>query len=261
MTTLADYKDKYECIKFERRNDILQMTLHTNGDSLRWGLVPHRELPAAFFDVANDHENKVVILTGTGAEFSGPQVIPSAGHPIFPTRPKMELVDALLSEGKQGLQNFLQIDVPVVTAFNGPAWRHGEIPLMADIVIAADTVAFQDSAHFQGGLVPGDGVHVVYPMLLGVNRARYFLLTGQILRAKEALEFGLVSEVLPVDRVLARAWEIAEGMAKKPKSLLRAARAVLTEKLKREAQDMLSFGLYAELLALQDKPDSLQETK
>jgi enoyl-CoA hydratase/carnithine racemase len=255
VTKLSEYENKYECIKFERRDGILQMTVHTAGGSLRWGLVPHREYPAAFYDVANDAENKVVIFTGTGDEFSGPQVIPSEGHPIFPTRPSMELVDTLLSEGKQGLLNFLHIDVPVITAFNGPAWRHGEIPLLADIIIAADTVAFQDSAHFQGGLVPGDGVHVVYPLLLGMNRARYFLITGQIIRAKEAKELGLVNEVLPQDQVLPRAWELAREMAKKPKSLLRATRIVLTEKLKRETQDMMSFGLHAELLALQDRPN------
>jgi enoyl-CoA hydratase/carnithine racemase len=254
MAKLETYQDKYECIKFERRGGILQMTLHTDGDSLRWGLLPHRELPMAFFDVANDHETTVVILTGAGAEFTGPQVFPADGHPIFPTRPSMELVDSLLSEGKQGLQNFLNIDVPVITAFNGPAWRHAEIALLGDIVIAADTVAFQDSAHFQGGLVPGDGVHVVYPLLLGINRARYFLITGQILRAKEALDFGLVSEVMPAEHVLPRAWELAADLAKKPKSLLRATRIVLTEKLKREVQDMMTFGLQAEMLALQDKP-------
>jgi len=43
----------------------------------------------------------------------------------------------------------------VIAAINGPAWRHGEIPLLSDIVLAADTAAFQDSAHFQNGLVPG----------------------------------------------------------------------------------------------------------
>ena len=74
--------------------------------------------------------------------------------------------------------NFLNIEVPVISAVNGPAWRHSELPLLADIVLAADTAQFQDSAHFTGGLVPGDGMHIVYPLLLGVNRARYFLLTG-----------------------------------------------------------------------------------
>ena len=71
--------------------------------------------------------------------------------------------------------------MPIISAINGPAWRHSEIPLLSDIVLAADTAAFQDSAHFMSNMVPGDGMHVVYPMLLGFNRARYFLLTGQTL--------------------------------------------------------------------------------
>ena len=49
---------------------------------------------------------------------------------------------------------------------NGPAWRHGEILLLSDIVLAAGTAAFQDSAHFPNGLVPGDGMHIVMPLLL-----------------------------------------------------------------------------------------------
>ena len=77
--------------------------------------------------------------------------------------------------------NLLNIEVPVISAINGPAWRHGEIPLLSDIVLAADTAAFQDSAHFPNGLVPGDGMHIVMPLLLGMNRGRYFLLTGQTL--------------------------------------------------------------------------------
>src|SRR5262249_11863999 len=116
----------------------------------------------------------------------------------------------------------------------------------------------QDSAHFTGGLVPGDGMHVVYPLLLGVNRARYFLLTGETLDAKAAKELGLVAEVLPKERLMARAWELAETMAKRPKSLLRLWRAVLTEHIKRNMQDYLGFGLYVEMLALMDRPGAPQ---
>jgi enoyl-CoA hydratase/carnithine racemase len=254
MTELSDYADKYENIRFERRGGILLVTLHSGGKSLQWGLKPHRELPLAFADVMNDHDNKVMILTGTGAEFSGPRVTP-AGHPLFPTRPPMKVIDQLLSEGKQGLMNFLNIDVPIISAINGPAWRHSELPLLADIVLAADTAQFQDSAHFTGGLAPGDGMHVVYPLLMGVNRARYFLLTGQTLTARQAHEFGLVAEVLPPDKLMARAFALAEEIAKKPTSLVRATRMVLTEHLKRQMQELLGFGLYAELLALTDRPD------
>jgi len=253
MAALSEYANKYACMKMERRDGVLQVTLHSDGGSLKWGLGPHKELPLAFYDIANDHETKVVILTGTGEEFSGPRVT-NVGHPLFPTRPSMELIDALVSEGKQGLMNFLNIDVPVISAINGPAWRHSELPLLADIVLAADTAAFQDSAHFTGGLVPGDGMHVVYPLLLGVNRARYFLLTGETLDAQKAHQLGLVAEVLPRDKLMARAWALAEDMARRPKSLLRLSRAVLTEHIKRHMQDYLGFGLYVEMLALMDRP-------
>ncbi len=255
MSELSEYAGKYQTIKMERRNGVLQMTLHTDGGSLQWGLLPHRELPQAFHDVGNDHENKVIIFTGTGAEFSGPRVT-NTGHPLFPTRPSVEVVERLLTEGKQGLMNFLDIGVPIISAVNGPAWRHSELPLLADIVLAADTAQFQDSAHFTGGLVPGDGMHVVYPLLLGVNRARYFLLTGQTLDANKAHELGLVAEVLPPDQLMARAWTLAEEIVKRPTMLVRATRAVLTEHIKRHMQGLLGFGLYAEMLALMDRPSA-----
>ena len=88
---------------------------HPAGDAahqrrrLAVGAAPHRELPLAFHDISNDHDTKVVILTGTGAEFSGPRVT-NTGHPLFPTRPSMEVVERLLTEGKQGLLNFLDIE-------------------------------------------------------------------------------------------------------------------------------------------------------
>ena len=255
MSELSEYAGKYQTIKMERRNGVLQMTLHTDGGSLQWGLLPHRELPQAFHDVGNDHENKVIIFTGTGAEFSGPRVT-NTGHPLFPTRPSVEVVERLLTEGKQGLMNFLDIGVPIISAVNGPAWRHSELPLLADIVLAADTAQFQDSAHFTGGLVPGDGMHVVYPLLLGVNRARYCLLTGQTLDANKAHELGLVAEVLPPDQLMARAWTLAEEIVKRPTMLVRATRAVLTEHIKRHMQGLLGFGLYAEMLALMDRPSA-----
>jgi enoyl-CoA hydratase/carnithine racemase len=256
MSAFSDYAAKYESIKMERREGILQLTLHSEGKSLRWGFLPHRELPLAFHDISNDDENKVVILTGTGEEFSGPRIT-HAGHPLFPTRPSMQLIDRIITEGKQGLMNFLNIEVPVISAVNGPAWRHSELPLLADIVLAAESAQFQDCSHFTGGsLVPGDGVHIVYPMLLGVNRARYFLLTGETLNAKKAHELGLVAEVLPPDRLMPRAWELAEQLAKKPISLLRLTRAVLTEAIKRQMQEYLGFGLHAEMLAIMDKADT-----
>ena len=126
----------------------------------------------------------------------------------------------------------------------------------ADSTAAAVLPVSPTLDNLTGGLVPGDGMHVVYPLLLGVNRARYFLLTGETIDAARAHELGLVAEVLPPDKLMARAWQLAEDMAARPKSLLRLSRAVLTERIKRHMQDYLSFGLHVEMLALMDRPDA-----
>ena len=251
MTRFADYATKYRYVRMERRNGVLQVTLHTNGDSLRWGMEVHAELPDVFADIARDRENRVVILTGTGSEFSGPAATP--GTTMFNKRPSMEFMDNIHWEGRYLLQNLLSIEVPVISVVNGPAWRHSELPLLGDIVLASDTAAFQDSAHFMSELVPGDGIYAVYAALLGFNRARYFLLTGQILDAHRAHELGLVAEVLPADALLARAWELAEDFARRPTLLLRYTRLAFVEPLRKRLQEV-GYSLALESLAIMDKP-------
>src|SRR6185436_2686103 len=76
MSSFDEYAGKYQTARMERRNGVLQVTLHTDGQSLRWGFLPHGELPEVFRDIGADRENRVVILTGTGAEFSGPRASP-----------------------------------------------------------------------------------------------------------------------------------------------------------------------------------------
>jgi enoyl-CoA hydratase/carnithine racemase len=73
----------------------------------------------------------------------------------------------------------LDVDVPIVGAVNGPARVHAELPLLSDVVIASESAVFQDAVHFERGVVPGDGVHTLWPLWLGPNRGRYFLLMGQ----------------------------------------------------------------------------------
>ncbi|HTM79192.1 MAG TPA: enoyl-CoA hydratase-related protein, partial [Devosia sp.] len=118
----------------------------------------------------------------------------------------------------------------------------------------AETAAFQDSAHFMSNLVPGDGIFIVYSALLGINRARYFLLTGQIIDAARALELGLVSEVMPADRLMVRARELAADMVGKPPLLLRYTRQLFTAPLRRRMHDLLPYGLAMESLALMERP-------
>ena len=122
----------------------------------------------------------------------------------------------LFSDGKHLLMNHLDIEVPMIAAVNGPALIHAELALLCDVVIAAENAEFQDLPHFPGGLVPGDGVHVVFPLLMGFNRGRYFLLTGQKISARQALDMGLVSEVMARDKL--RAAGLGTGASDHPEA-------------------------------------------
>ena len=245
MARLEEYQNKYETVNFERRNGILQVTFHSHGGSLKWGGPAHREFGYAFADIGSDPENRVVILTGTGddycAEFEG-------------DRPKRtpKTWDVTYWEGKRLLTNLLEVEVPIIGAVNGPALIHAEIPVMSDIVLASENATFQDAPHFPRGIVPGDGVHVVWPMLLGQNRGRYFLLAGQTLSALEAQQLGVVAEVLSRERLITRAWELAEQLCQQPDLTLRYARVAITLNIKRQMQDMLGYGLAIEGLAAVD---------
>ncbi len=254
MPSFDQYATRYEFIRMERRDGILQMTLHTEGGPFRWSLKPQAELVQAFTDVGADRDNRIIILTGTGDEFSGPRADPSQS--VY-QKSGMTITPSALAQAdwnaKRLMTRLLDIEVPVIAAVNGPAKRHSELALLCDIVIAADDASFEDTAHFHlGGHVPGDGINVIYTMLLGINRARYFMFMGEVINAREAKELGLVSELMPRDRLLPRAWDIARQLAKKPDLLLRNTRIVLTQPLKKMMDEGIGYFTAMEALATLD---------
>ncbi|MCT2399925.1 enoyl-CoA hydratase/isomerase family protein [Novosphingobium mangrovi (ex Huang et al. 2023)] len=248
MTRLSDYAEKYQGIAMTREGGVLEMTLHTRGGPAKWGSSPdslHGELGDAFLDVARDPENKVIVLTGTGESFID-GFDPSLS---FPEPDMASMWPRIYDEGNALLQNLLAIPMPMIAAVNGPALIHAEIPVMCDIVLAAEHAEFADLAHFPNGTVPGDGVHVIWPMLLGPNRGRYFLLTGERIGASEANRLGVVGEVLPPAELLPRARALAQSMAAMPTAALRYTRSLLTRELRRRMADELASGLAHEALA------------
>jgi len=96
-------------------------------------------------------------------------------------------------------------------------------------------------------------MHIIYPLLMGWNRGRYFLLTGQVLDAPKALELGLVAELLPRPDLLPRAWVLAEQLARQSSLLLRYTRVLFTQPLKRQLVDYLGYGLALEGLSVVDR--------
>jgi enoyl-CoA hydratase/carnithine racemase len=259
-TRFSEYKDRYENYRFELGDDgILLMQCHTNGGSLVWDWKAHDDMADAFADIAGDREIKVVIHTGTGKNYNANWGLLPNGElpdpPIYDAMPGvrgLRKLDEKAWYARQLITNVLDVDVPMISVVNGPCNAHSEVPLMGDIVLASDDAYFQDAPHFPRGMVPGDGQHVIWTVLVGHNRARYLLLTGKKLGAQEALEWGAVNEVLPKHAVLDRAWELARELVKRPPLTLRYTRQLFTQPLKRAFLDELGHGLARETYAQQE---------
>jgi enoyl-CoA hydratase/carnithine racemase len=239
-STLENYASKYDHVAIRRIDGILELRLHSEGGPLVWGAGPHSELGACFADVARDPETRVVILTGTGDQFIS-RLDRSWVGAMTPDKWRK-----IYFNGKRLLDELLGIEVPVIAAINGPARVHAELAVLSDITIASDTTLLQDAPHFRFNTVPGDGVQVVWEMLLGLNRGRYFLLTGQKLSAAEAQALGVVNEVLPQHEVLDRAWELARELCRRSDSTLRFTRVALIDRLRATLRSQVGYGLALE---------------
>jgi enoyl-CoA hydratase/carnithine racemase len=235
-----DYRDKYENVRMKREDGILEVALHTRGGPLVFNGYVHEALVRAFRDIGDDPENHVVILTGTGNEFCA-QISPEGFDFFTPTG-----YDKILREGTKILENILDIEVPMIAAINGPVTAHSEYALLCDMVIAAEGAYFQDAPHPAFGIVPGDGLHIVWPEVIGEIRGRYFLLSGQKLSAAEAKEYGAVNEVVSREALLPRAWELARHMKKQNPLTLRYTRMALSSRFRRRLHEGLSYGLALE---------------
>lgn len=242
MRTLEEYAERYANARVVRdAAGVLEVTLHSDGGSLVWTEAAHRELPLLFADIAADPENRVVILTGAGDVFCEER-----SFEVWRAMEASARWAKLHLEGKRLLENLLAIDVPVIGAVNGPARVHAELIALSDIVLASQTAVFQDAPHFAEGFVPGDGTHIFWPLVLGPNRGRYFLLTAQEIDADEALRLGFVHEVLAPDALLDRTRALAATLARASTLALRGTKAATTQRIKRHLLDDLGFGLALE---------------
>jgi enoyl-CoA hydratase/carnithine racemase len=257
VTVLDDYRNKYAHIRFERdEQGILLVQFHSEGSDLIWGLEPHEDIASAWDDIGRDPENRVIIVTGTGETFIHKEVLAGDGNWVTP-----EIWTRLHHVAKRLILSHLDIEVPMIAAVNGHATVHNEQALMCDIVLSSEDALWADHPHMPSGVIPGDGIQIIWPYVIGFNRGRYLLLTGQELTAQQAMEYGAVNEVLPKDQVLPRAYELARELAAKPTLTLRGTRMQMVHELKRIMGTAVSMGMMTEGLAGIDFwPDQFYET-
>ncbi len=241
MSKFNSYKNAFPNARLTRSpSGVLEVALHTDGGKLVFNGHTHEQFVDLFHQIGADTENRVVILTGSGDAFM--DAISPDGFDFFSPRG----YDKIFREGRKVLMNILDIEVPMITALNGPVLLHSEYALLTDIILATPETVFQDKPHFDFGIVPGDGVNLLWPEVIGSIRGRYFILTRQILDAATAKDWGVVNEIVPADQLLARAHEIAEGIAALPPLTASYTRIALTQKLRRIIDQDSGYGLALE---------------
>lgn len=184
--------------------------------------------------VAADPTIHAVVLTGAGSAFC-------AGGNVKDMMRREGMFEGSPWEIRNNYREMIQriphalweLEVPVVAAINGPAIGAGlDLACMADIRVAADSAKFAES-FARLGLVPGDGGAWLLPRVIGLPRATLMTLTGDMIDAATALEYGLVAQVVPPERLLETAQAIARRIAANPGHATRMAKRLL-----REGQDM-----------------------
>jgi enoyl-CoA hydratase/carnithine racemase len=256
MTRFADYQNSFPNARLTRsQSGVLEVALHTDGGKLVFNGHTHEQFVALFHAIGEDRDNRVVILTGSGDAFM--DAIDPEGFDFFTPMG----YDKILREGRKVLANILDIEVPMIAALNGPVLLHSEYALLADIILATPETVFQDKPHFDFGIVPGDGVNLLWPEVIGSVRGRYFILTRQLLDAQTAKDWGVVNEIVPADQLLARAHAIAESLAALPPLTGRYTRIALTQKLRRIIDEGAGYGLALEGISAADVARRMAEAQ
>lgn len=245
------YFTAFKNFEFSRTpSGVLTMRFHTDGGPATFTGQMHTDLPRALYEIGDDRDNRVLVLTGTGDRFMTDIDGPSLGDITKPAA-----WDRTIAEGRRVMQRLVDLEMPIVAAVNGPVTVHSEYVLLADIVITAETTVFSDFPRLTFGIVPGDGIHVAWEEAIGLNRTRYLTLTQGSFTAEQAERWGAVAEVLPPAQVLPRAQEIAEGLAAKPQLLTRYLAVTVRQRLSRRMAEGVQLGMALEGLTAADLAD------
>jgi enoyl-CoA hydratase/carnithine racemase len=257
MQLQNDYLGAYRSLKLTRDDKgVLVAEFHSKGGPFTFAAQDHTELVDAFYRIAQDRANKIVILTGAGGDFITGVEWPSFGDVSDPG-----VWSQIHDEGVQILENIANIRVPVIAAIEGRAHVHSEYALLANVIVAGEGATFLDAAHFAAGVVPGDGIFTTWSYRAGAGRAELFLLNPQPLPARTAHEWGVVAEVVSNGWALSRAQELAALYLKAPEVTRRNTRVHFIQPLKERIVREVGYGLSLEGASAADLVKSMRSSQ
>src|ERR1700729_3249412 len=253
-----EYSERFkDFFKFTRRDDgVLLVEAHTVGGPIQLSVENHRALGQMLKTVGADPENEVLILTGSGDEFmmgSDPE-----GFALEEADMEYWAYEYAYKDGRINVSALVNdVEVPTIGLLNGPGF-HTEIVLMCDITLAADDATLFD-LHYDIGSVPADGIHNAFQELLGVKRAAYALLTGEAITAQQALEWGMVNEVVPRDQLIARAYAIPDHIMTQPRTVRRLTTQIVRRPWKQRIVGDLGGGFGIQMFGHVSKQKTIHE--
>lgn len=214
MTLAAEYPG---LLLDRSRDGILLLTIAGSGRMNSLNETELASMTRVWRDIDADPAVRVVVVTGAGDAFC-------AGGDVAMERRlagNYQMIEEALLDARGLVNNIINLDKPVISAINGPAAGGGlVVALLADISIMNESTRFSDG-HINIGLAAGDHACIIWPLLCGMARAKYLLLTSDKITGDEAARIGLVSMALPADQVLPRALEVAERLAAGPQMAIR----------------------------------------
>jgi enoyl-CoA hydratase len=234
----------YKTIAFTRRGRILTVTLNRPDVLNAVNSDVHAELGRVFYDVGKDPESDVIVLTGAGKAFC-------AGGDAAWMQSMIDdpaLFRAIAPEAKHIVFGLLDCEKPVICRLNGHAAGLGAtIALLCDIVVMADGARIGDP-HVKMGFVAGDGGAVIWSQLIGFNRAKEFLMTGEMITAERAERIGLVNYVVPLADLDAKVDAIADELVGGATLAIRWTKTVANIPLRKLAQEVMDASVAYEML-------------
>lgn len=212
----------------------------------------HAELERVWLDLQADKQVNVIIMTGAGEKFS-------AGGDIkrmvsrYGTEEAWQFSLNTPASTKRLFQNILEVEKPIIAAINGDAVGLGAtLALFADSTIISDDARFGDS-HVKVGLVAGDGGAVIWPILVGPNRAKEFLMRGKLMKGAEAQAMGLINHSVPTGQVMDAAMKIALELNALPPLAVRWTKLSVNKWIKQQLNLILDASIAYEMLSINSR--------